>query len=141
MDFAAKHVHISLELGVGVLVEAVDDAWVVGHLVLVVEANVLRLPHFVGTVFFALLLEEKRMFNTFIYKIHRRVLQIKRMLLKDFLLQSDCLGSSRFLNKTKRKIKRLDKDLHKPLPAGHCQPHELTWDGIGIFSPPNSTHE
>lgn len=82
MDFAAEHVHISFELSVGVLAEAVDDAWVVGHLVLIVETNVLRFPHFVGTFLIALLLEERKI-NTY--------LQIKPLLLKNFCFQS---GSS-----------------------------------------------
>lgn len=64
MDFAAEHVHISFELSVGVLAEAVDDAWVVGHLVLIVETNVLRFPHFVGTFLIALLLEERKLIRT-----------------------------------------------------------------------------
>ena len=54
VHLAAEQLHVPLELTVKVLAETVHEARVVGHFVLLVEADVLSLAHLVCTILFTL---------------------------------------------------------------------------------------
>ena len=55
MHLTAKKLHVPLKLTVSIFVETVHKAWVMGHLVLFIETDVLSFPDFISTFLFTLL--------------------------------------------------------------------------------------